>query len=249
MCASFVCHLSSRAGETHLSSAHSGAARTRAQTCLSSRTQVDRVVGLCSDSQGHQRVKMFPLYSSSTLPLLFFLSAPRLCGASCGSELRPGPDNFVLDTAGSVKKGAALLATHAVPEPTYCEELCCQDPLCNLALLEPRAPDAKEETHTCVLFDCVHQNRFVCRFVNQAEYKTFIRLVVFQRFLQGPGETRTRGRTRTRPWISFFPQAPETPTGGIVSIIKSVCFLLYSHPNSQTLLSKLEPHVKKKKKQ
>ncbi|XP_013879353.1 kunitz-type protease inhibitor 1 [Austrofundulus limnaeus] len=128
---------------------------------------------------------MFPLCSS--LLLLLLLSVPRLCGASdCGSDFRPGADHFVLDAEDSVREGAALLATQDVPDAADCEQLCCQEPSCNLALLEPRAPDA--HTHACVLFDCVRQNRFVCRFVNQAGYKTYIRLAVFQRYLQGPGK-------------------------------------------------------------
>ncbi|XP_037837389.1 kunitz-type protease inhibitor 1 isoform X2 [Kryptolebias marmoratus] len=134
---------------------------------------------------------MFQLCSSSPLSLLLLLllllSVSRLGGASdCAHRFRSGEDNFVLDAKDAVMDGAALLSTESVHAAEDCEGLCCQDSRCNLALLEPRAH--AEETRTCVLFDCVHKNRFVCRFVNQAGYKSFIREAEFRRYLQAPGK-------------------------------------------------------------
>ncbi|XP_054475001.1 kunitz-type protease inhibitor 1-like [Anoplopoma fimbria] len=107
--------------------------------------------------------------------------------ADCSGTFRSGQDNFVLDAEDAVKEGAALLATAHVRSVEACRSACCADPRCNLALLEPRGPDADAAAEReCVLFDCVHRNRFVCRFVNQAGYRSYIRMSVFQRYLQGP---------------------------------------------------------------
>ncbi|XP_019967707.1 kunitz-type protease inhibitor 1-like [Paralichthys olivaceus] len=132
--------------------------------------------------------------SSSLLPpLLLFLLLPLLRqggaaeDAQCRAAHRSGQDDFVLDAEDAVKEGAALLATARVHTLEACERACCGNPRCSVALLEPRAAGATEsENRTCVLFSCVHRNRFVCRFVNQAGYQSFIRESVFQKHLAGP---------------------------------------------------------------
>ncbi|XP_028252654.1 kunitz-type protease inhibitor 1-like [Parambassis ranga] len=134
---------------------------------------------------------MAPRSSSSLLlPLLLLLVAPpRPCGAAedadCSGSFRSGQDGFVLDAVDAVKAGAALLASARVHTAEECERACCTDARCNLALLEPRGA-APEGTRTCVLFSCVHRNRFVCRFVNQAGYRSYVRERVFQKHLEGP---------------------------------------------------------------
>lgn len=135
---------------------------------------------------------MFRLGSSSPLSLLLLvLSVSRPSWASdCSDRFTSGEDNFVIDAEDSVKQGAKLLSTQSVHADAACQQLCCQNTRCNLALLEPRASDA-EQARTCVLFDCVHKNRFVCQFVNQAGYQTFIRLTEFQTYLKVPGESES----------------------------------------------------------
>uniref|UniRef100_A0A3B4XV92 Serine peptidase inhibitor, Kunitz type 1 b n=1 Tax=Seriola lalandi dorsalis TaxID=1841481 RepID=A0A3B4XV92_SERLL len=106
--------------------------------------------------------------SSPRLPLLLLLLLPLLRrggaaeDADCSGTFRPGQEDFVLDAEDAVKEGAVLLATARVRSPEACERECCGKPRCNLALLEPQ-----EDMRTCVLFNCIHRNRFVCRFVNQ----------------------------------------------------------------------------------
>uniref|UniRef100_UPI0037E7066D kunitz-type protease inhibitor 1-like isoform X2 n=1 Tax=Semicossyphus pulcher TaxID=241346 RepID=UPI0037E7066D len=143
-----------------------------------------------------------PPYSSSSpfsllLPPLLLLLPPlllaRVAGAAedadCSGAFRSGQKNFVLDAEDAVKEGAALLATTHVRSAEACERACCEDLRCNLALLEPQgAGAAAAKNHTCVMFNCVHRNRFVCRFVNQAGYQSYIRQAVFMKHLQGPGE-------------------------------------------------------------
>ncbi|XP_038132490.1 kunitz-type protease inhibitor 1-like [Cyprinodon tularosa] len=123
-----------------------------------------------------------------TFSALLLCGARRVAAEECGAAFRSGRENFVLDLKDAVGDGAALLDTRAVSVDEDCQDHCCTDPRCNLALLKPRDENATENTRTCVLIDCVHKNRFVCRFVNQAGYQSYIRESMFQRYLQAPGE-------------------------------------------------------------
>ncbi|MEQ2238787.1 hypothetical protein ILYODFUR_036892 [Ilyodon furcidens] len=129
---------------------------------------------------------MFRFCSCSLLLLVLFSGAQRGAAANCSDAFRSGSDDFVLDAKDAVERGAALLATHNVSVNKDCETLCCRDPRCNLALLEPRDAKGTPDTRTCVLFDCVHKKRFVCRFVNQDGYHSYMRERMFQRYLQAP---------------------------------------------------------------
>ncbi|XP_074472463.1 kunitz-type protease inhibitor 1-like isoform X2 [Sebastes fasciatus] len=137
--------------------------------------------------------------SSSSFLLLLLLLLPHLRptgavgDADCSGAFRAGQENFVLDAEDAVESGAKLLSTAHVLSEEDCRSACCDDPRCNLALLEPRgtaaaAGAAGAENRTCVLFNCVHRNRFVCRFVNQPGYLSYIRESTFKKHLQGPGE-------------------------------------------------------------
>ncbi|KAM8832838.1 kunitz-type protease inhibitor 1b isoform 2-T2 [Spinachia spinachia] len=131
-----------------------------------------------------------PSSSSSSLFLLVLLAVVRLCGAedaACSAAFRSGQEDFVLDVEDAVKAGAALLVTARVPSAEACRSACCADALCNLALLQPRG-DAAEAAgrRDCVLFNCVYRNRFVCRFVNNKGFQSYIRESVFQKHLRGP---------------------------------------------------------------
>lgn len=139
---------------------------------------------------------------SSLLPALFLLlllqSRLSVAGPedsddapACDDGFRSGQSDFVLDAVDAVHEGAVLLATAHVPSESDCQHLCCQNPRCNLVLLEP---PAAEDTRRCALFDCVYRNRFVCRFVNQEGYESYIRGTVYQKYLQGPGERSRQDR-------------------------------------------------------
>ncbi|KAF7654043.1 hypothetical protein LDENG_00075330 [Lucifuga dentata] len=111
------------------------------------------------------------------------------CGGSGGGSFRGGQDGFVLDAEDAVTKGATFLAAAEVYSPEDCVRVCCGKPLCNLALLEPPGPGQNTENNrTCSLFDCLHRNHFVCRFINQPGFSSYIRVSVFNTHLQGPGE-------------------------------------------------------------
>ncbi|XP_076021507.1 kunitz-type protease inhibitor 1-like [Genypterus blacodes] len=110
--------------------------------------------------------------------------------AECGGNFHAGQDNFVLDAEDAVNAGAAFLSTGTAASPQDCVRLCCGKPRCNLALLDPpdKSQDNPQLNRTCALFDCLHRNRFVCRFVNQPGFQSFIRKTVFEKHLQGPGD-------------------------------------------------------------
>lgn len=142
------------------------------------------------------RLHLFLLFLPHLLPLI--LPAAAESDAACansGSLFRPGRENFVLDVEDAVSEGAALLATAHVQDADACRRACCEEARCNLALLEPtQLPQAEVGNATCALFNCVHRNRFVCRFVTKAGYRSFIRESVFQKHLRGPqgGESESR---------------------------------------------------------
>ncbi|KAK2855788.1 hypothetical protein Q5P01_004523 [Channa striata] len=132
------------------------------------------------------------------LPLLLL---PRGGAAGCRDTFLTGQSDFALDTNGSMEFGATLLATVYVNSEAECERVCCEDPLCQLALLEPGGDGAAEtQNRTCDLFNCIYRNRFVCSFVNQAGYLSYIRESVFEKNLAGP-------RSRDKP-------APPQANGG-----------------------------------
>lgn len=126
--------------------------------------------------------------SSLLLPLLLLRCALAVPPADCNGAFRSGPEDFVLDSEDAVMEGAVLLDSAQVPSADACQSACCERARCNLALLDVRGRDALEaQNFTCVFFNCIHRNRFVCRFVNKAGFRSFIRKSVFLKHLQGPG--------------------------------------------------------------
>lgn len=154
--------------------------------------------------------------------LLLILPAATAPDAACdnsGSLFRPGRENFVLDVEDAVSEGAALLATAHVQDADACQRACCAEARCSLALLEPpHLPRADAGNVTCALFSCVHRNRFVCRFVTKAGYRSFIRESVFQKHLRGPqgGEGKSRDGQGTHGKFG----------GSTASLIQRVCLCL-----------------------
>uniref|UniRef100_A0A3P9IRG6 Kunitz-type protease inhibitor 1 n=1 Tax=Oryzias latipes TaxID=8090 RepID=A0A3P9IRG6_ORYLA len=115
-----------------------------------------------------------------------------LCGAEeCSDSFRRGKDNFVLDTAEAVKNGAAPLASERAASIQDCVELCCGDERCNLAMLVPADPTDDDPSPVCALFNCVYRSKFVCDFTTQEGYQSSIRNLVYDKYLQGPGEVHS----------------------------------------------------------
>lgn len=137
------------------------------------------------------------------LPLLLYLTIlpPQRQGAvtaqsadcSDASSFRSGQEDFVVDAEDATEEGAELLATAHAQSRDDCVRACCATPRCDLALLQSPNGDifaASAENRTCVLFRCVHRNRFVCRFVNQRGYSSYVRESVYRKYLAGPQESR-----------------------------------------------------------
>lgn len=125
--------------------------------------------------------------SSVLLPLLLLRCGAAEPTTQCNSDFRSGPEDFVLDSEDAVMEGAAILDSVQVSSADACQSVCCERARCNLALLDRRFRGAEDARNlTCVLFNCIHRNRFVCRFVNLAGYRSFIRESVFLKHLQGP---------------------------------------------------------------
>lgn len=180
-----LCVLSScqATGETHQGSA----LRNGSNFPVFCRTEADSPLLSSSVSSW---LEMFRFCTSSLLLLVLLGGAQRGAAEQCdsgGDEFVSGSENFVLDAKDAVEDGADLLDTQVVSVGEECETLCCQDSRCNLALLEPRDGE-EEDTRNCFLFNCVHKNRFVCQFVNQDGYKSYIRRSMYRRYLEAPGE-------------------------------------------------------------
>lgn len=121
------------------------------------------------------------------LPLLLLQCAGAVAAAVCSDAFYSGPEDFVLDSEDAVAEGAVLLDSAHLSSVDACERACCEEARCNLALLDLSGRGAAgARNDSCVLFNCVHRNRFVCRFVNQDGYRSFIRKSVFLKHLQGP---------------------------------------------------------------
>ncbi|XP_055005721.1 kunitz-type protease inhibitor 1-like [Boleophthalmus pectinirostris] len=117
------------------------------------------------------------------LPLVVAVRRGGAADAACADGYRA---DFVLDAEEAVKQGAVLLNTAHAQNPEECERACCEDPLCNLALVEPNG--------ACALFDCVYRNRFVCnRFQSRDGYLTYVTAPLYRDYLKAPprkGEQR-----------------------------------------------------------
>lgn len=146
------------------------------------------------------------------LPLLLPLLLPRGGAEDCVDGFRSGQRDFVLDAKASVRYGAALLGTVYAPSEDECKDMCCSQPRCNLALIEPRGT-ADAENRSCDMFNCIYRNQFVCTFVNQVGYLSFIREPVFQKYL---GEPQRQGEFTETSFIKVL-EGPDLQVRQTVS--------------------------------
>ncbi|XP_010887835.1 kunitz-type protease inhibitor 1 isoform X2 [Esox lucius] len=107
--------------------------------------------------------------------------------AECSGFIQ-GRDDFVLDTEDAVKSGANLISSPTVNVVEECKSHCCQDPKCNLALIENGAEEGSVKT--CFLFNCLYKKEFVCRFVSKLGFRTYILDSVYEDYLGEPETTR-----------------------------------------------------------
>lgn len=105
-------------------------------------------------------------------------------GAACITKFKMGTENFVLDTEDAVKAGATLISSPNVTIDEDCVNACCKIHDCNLALIE--IGKEKGSVATCVLFNCMHRNDYVCRFVNDVGYTNYVLDSVYNHYLDRP---------------------------------------------------------------
>ncbi|MGH0160745.1 UNVERIFIED_CONTAM: hypothetical protein FKN15_049399 [Acipenser sinensis] len=99
-------------------------------------------------------------------------------GEECLDKFTPGKPDFILDTDDSVKDGATFLASPNVSQWKECVRACCMQPKCNLAFME-------EADFHCFLFDCLHKQSYVCRFIKKTGYVNYILSSVSKEYLEG----------------------------------------------------------------
>lgn len=101
---------------------------------------------------------------------------------NCGKTFVSGRRGFVLNTEESISHGATFLANPNVGNSEKCIAACCSEARCNLALVEV----AKEQEFiNCVLFDCLYKQRYVCRFIKNENFTSFIQDSLYEHYLNG----------------------------------------------------------------
>lgn len=109
----------------------------------------------------------------------------------CREKFSPGKEDFVLDVDDSVKDGATFLSSPQVSRSEDCVQACCDDPNCNLALVE-HGGDSKSVT-TCFIFNCLYKQKKVCRFVRKKGFSNYLLISVFKDYL----EKKTSGERKS----------------------------------------------------
>lgn len=122
----------------------------------------------------------------TTVVLLIFLHvAPSEAqdeGKPCMEKFSNGKEDFVLNTDESVKEGATFLGSPQVSRSEDCVRFCCNDPNCNLALME-HGQDPKSIS-TCFIFNCLYKQKKVCRFVRKKGFSNYLLKSVFKDYLE-----------------------------------------------------------------
>ncbi|KAL0169470.1 hypothetical protein M9458_034066, partial [Cirrhinus mrigala] len=96
----------------------------------------------------------------------------------CIEKFSLGKEDFVLDVDDSVKDGATFLSSPPVSRPEDCIQACCNDPNCNLALVEHG-----EDSTSCFKFNCLYKQKKVCRFVRKEGFSNYLLISVFKDYL------------------------------------------------------------------
>ncbi|XP_073683066.1 kunitz-type protease inhibitor 1a isoform X2 [Garra rufa] len=100
----------------------------------------------------------------------------------CMDKFSLGKEDFVLDVDESVKEGATFLSSPRVSRTQDCVQACCNDPNCNLALIE-HGEDSKSTT-SCFIFNCLYKQKKVCRFVRKDGFSNYLLISVFKDYLE-----------------------------------------------------------------
>ncbi|XP_072544034.1 kunitz-type protease inhibitor 1b [Salminus brasiliensis] len=142
---------------------------------------------------------------------------------SCSELFKAGREDFAVIAEDSVQEGATYLSNPVARTAEDCMNACCENPRCNLALMERAAEVAEVEEveedslANCFLFDCVYRNKYVCRFVKASGFTNYIRHSVYDEYLGGPpgahGEEDKRPIANAGPDVVVRPGQPVTLNG------------------------------------
>ncbi|KAM9356248.1 kunitz-type protease inhibitor 1a isoform 1-T1 [Pholidichthys leucotaenia] len=127
---------------------------------------------------------MDPLIKLGALLLLLVLTRSvrgQAFGMRCLDNFKKGQEDFVLETDESVKNGATFLASPPLTGWRDCVVSCCKRPRCNVAFME-RGDEGLIKS--CFLFDCLYNNKYVCRFVRKGGYDGYILESLYERYLE-----------------------------------------------------------------
>ncbi|XP_016308780.1 kunitz-type protease inhibitor 1-like [Sinocyclocheilus anshuiensis] len=100
----------------------------------------------------------------------------------CMDKFSLGKEDFVLDVDESVKEGATFLSSPQVSRPEDCVLACCNDPNCNLALIEHG--ENPKSISSCFIFNCLYKQKKVCRFVRKNGFSNYVLISVFKDYLE-----------------------------------------------------------------
>nr|AAI52671.1 Spint1a protein [Danio rerio] len=125
------------------------------------------------------------LFGTAVFLLLFLHQSPSAAQEEdklCKDKFSVGKEDFVLNTDESVKEGATFLGSPQVSKPEDCVLACCNDPNCNLALMEHR--EDPKSINTCFIINCLYKQKKVCHFVRKKGFTNYLRKSVFSDYLE-----------------------------------------------------------------
>ncbi|XP_076835019.1 kunitz-type protease inhibitor 1a isoform X2 [Brachyhypopomus gauderio] len=123
------------------------------------------------------RICLFFATTSLLHIILLEFTEAQVSEEQCSNTFRQGKDDFVLDTDESVKEGATFIASPQVTRAKECVAACCNNPECNLALMESGDEDGLIKS--CFIFNCLYKKLKVCQFARKKGFKNYVLNSVF----------------------------------------------------------------------
>ncbi|XP_065119801.1 kunitz-type protease inhibitor 1b [Paramisgurnus dabryanus] len=128
----------------------------------------------------------------------------------CEKEFIAGRQDFVLDSEDSIKHGATYLDNPSVNHMNECVAACCSDAKCNVALIEQGQDE--ESVTNCFLFSCLYKQKYVCRFIKNSSFTTYILKSVYEHYLN----RHTSDETDKPPIANAGPDVVVQPKGEVL---------------------------------
>lgn len=142
-------------------------------------------------------------------------------GKPCMDRFSHGKEDFVLNTDESVKEGATFLSSPQVSRAEDCVRACCNDPNCNLALME-HGQDPKSIT-ACFIFNCLYKQTKVCRFVRKKGFSNYLLKSVFKDYLEQKISGKRKSSYNYVEMLSLLYSSVSLVNSGFLYIVDT-CF-------------------------